>query len=103
MHVFPTGSLAAGAQLVRAIGELAGVDDHRVGVDVRPHGVTVSLITVTDSYFGMSRRDVELARGVGRSRTRLCRRPLRGPELAGHPRRHEHRGGHAVLAGRPRL
>ena len=61
---FPTGSLAAGAQLVRAIGELAGVDDHRVGVDVRPHGVTVSLITVTDSYFGMSRRDVELARQV---------------------------------------
>jgi 4a-hydroxytetrahydrobiopterin dehydratase len=58
---FRTGSFAAGARLVQAIGELPGVDDHPPDVDVRPDGVTVRLLTVADDYYGMSRRDVELA------------------------------------------
>ncbi len=59
---FRTGSFAAGARLVQAIGELPGVDDHPPDVDVRRDGVTVRLLTIADDYYGMSRRDVELAR-----------------------------------------
>src|SRR5260370_10552852 len=61
---FRTGSFAASARLVHAIGELVGVEDHHPDVDVRSGGVTVRLITVTDDYFGMSERDVELARHI---------------------------------------
>lgn len=61
---FKTGSLAEAAQLVRSVGELPGVDDHRVAIDVRNDGVTVSLVTIADDYMGMSQRDVELARGI---------------------------------------
>ncbi|MGH2377970.1 MAG: VOC family protein [Candidatus Limnocylindria bacterium] len=61
---FRTGSLAVAARLVRAIGELPGVDDHHVAIDVRNDGVTVSLITIADDYMGMSQRDVELARRI---------------------------------------
>ena len=43
---FRTGSFAAGARLVQAIGELPGVDDHPPDVDVRHDGVTVRLLTV---------------------------------------------------------
>ena len=61
---FRTGSFVAGARLVQAIGELPDVDDHHTDVDVRPDGVTVRLITISDDYYGMSRRDVELARQI---------------------------------------
>ncbi len=61
---FRTGSFGAGARLVAAISELAGLDDHHPDVDVRHDGVTVRLITVTEDYYGMSRRDVELARRI---------------------------------------
>lgn len=61
---FRTGSLAVAGRLLNAISELPGVDDHRVAIDVRNDGVTVSLITVADDYMGMSQRDVELARQV---------------------------------------
>jgi 4a-hydroxytetrahydrobiopterin dehydratase len=61
---FRTGSFAAGARLVGAIGELAGVDDLRPDVDVRHDGVTVRLLTRTDDYYGMSTGDVELARKI---------------------------------------
>jgi len=59
-----TGSFGASARLVPSIGELVGVEDHHRDVDVRSGGVTVRLITVTDDYFGMSERDVELARHI---------------------------------------
>jgi 4a-hydroxytetrahydrobiopterin dehydratase len=61
---FPTGSFAAGARLVHAIGELDGLEDHHPDVDVRFEGVTVRLITITHDHYGLSRRDVELARQV---------------------------------------
>ncbi len=61
---FRIGSFAAGARLVQAISELPGVDDHHPDVDVRHDGVTVRLLTMTDDYAGMSRRDVELARQI---------------------------------------
>ena len=61
---FRTGSFAAGARLVQAISELAGLDDHQPDVDLRHDGVTVRLITVSDDWYGMSTRDVELARQI---------------------------------------
>jgi 4a-hydroxytetrahydrobiopterin dehydratase len=61
---FRTGSFAASARLVQAISELAGVDEHRPDVDVRRDGVTVRLITYEDNYYGMSGRDVDLARRI---------------------------------------
>jgi 4a-hydroxytetrahydrobiopterin dehydratase len=63
---FPTGSFTKGARLVQAISELPGLDDHSPDVDLRPDGVTVRLLTKTDEYYGMSLRDVELARGISR-------------------------------------
>jgi 4a-hydroxytetrahydrobiopterin dehydratase len=61
---FRTGSFGAGARLVQAISELPGVDDHPPGVDLRHDGVTVRLIPITDDHYGMSRRDIELARRI---------------------------------------
>jgi 4a-hydroxytetrahydrobiopterin dehydratase len=61
---FRTGSFAAAARLVQGISELPDLDDHQPEVDVRHDGVTVRLITITDDYYGMSQRDVELARRI---------------------------------------
>jgi len=61
---FRTGSFEAGERLVHAISELPGLDDHHPDVDVRYRGVTVRLITITDDYYGLSERDVELARQI---------------------------------------
>jgi 4a-hydroxytetrahydrobiopterin dehydratase len=63
---FRTGSFTAGAQLVHAISELAGLDDHdhHPDLDLRYGGVTVRLITITDDYYGLSERDVKLARQI---------------------------------------
>jgi 4a-hydroxytetrahydrobiopterin dehydratase len=61
---FRTGSFAAGARLVHAISELAALDDHHPDVDLRYEGVTVRLITMAHDYFGLSQRDLELARKI---------------------------------------
>jgi 4a-hydroxytetrahydrobiopterin dehydratase len=61
---FRTGSFAAGARLVHAISQLAGLEDHHPDVDLRYGGVTVRLITITHDYYGLSERDVELARQI---------------------------------------
>jgi 4a-hydroxytetrahydrobiopterin dehydratase len=61
---FRTGSFAAGARLVQAIGELDGLGSHHPDVDVRFDGVTVRLITLTAEHYGMSERDVALARQI---------------------------------------
>lgn len=61
---FRTGSFATGARLVQEIGKLSGIDDHHTAVDLRHDGVTVRLLTTGDDYYGMSQRDVELARQI---------------------------------------
>ena len=61
---FRTGSFAAGARLVQAIGELAGLDAHPPDVDLRHDGVTVRLITVGHDWYGLTGRDLELARRI---------------------------------------
>ncbi len=61
---FRTASFAAGAKLVQAIGGLDGIHDNPPDVDLRPDGVTVRLLTKTAEWYGMSQRDVELARRI---------------------------------------
>jgi len=61
---FLTASLAASAELVQAIADATDDAGHPPDVDIRSRGVTVRLITVTNDYYGMSRRDVELARQI---------------------------------------
>src|SRR5438309_281982 len=61
---FRTGSFAAGTRLAQAIGALPDIDDHAPDVDVRPDSVTVRLLTSTDTYCGMTARDVALARQI---------------------------------------
>lgn len=60
--VFSTRSFAESARLVQAIGELDGVQDHPPAVDVRSDGVTLLLVTVEDDHYGMTERDVRVAR-----------------------------------------
>jgi 4a-hydroxytetrahydrobiopterin dehydratase len=61
---FRTGSFAGGARLLQRISELAGLGDHHPDADLRHRGVTVRLITITPDRFGLSQRDVELARQI---------------------------------------
>ena len=61
---FQTDSFATAARLLQAIAELEGIDDHRPDIDIRAAGVTVRLLTAGDDWWGMSRRDVELARRI---------------------------------------
>lgn len=61
---FGTGSFAAGARLALAIGDLDGLGPRQPDVDVRHDGVTVRLVTIADDRFGLSERDVELARQI---------------------------------------
>lgn len=61
---FRTGSLAAGARFVQAATELDGVDQHHPGLDLRSDAVTVRLVTRTGDRFGLSQRDVALARQI---------------------------------------
>ena len=61
---FRTGSFGAGARLVNAISELPGLDDHHPDVDVRHDGIIVRLISVAPDYYGLSERDLELARQI---------------------------------------
>jgi 4a-hydroxytetrahydrobiopterin dehydratase len=68
---FRTGSFAASARLVQAISQLPGVEDHKPDIDVRHDGVTVRLTTYTDDYYGMSQRDIEMARLISVAARRL--------------------------------
>src|SRR5215510_2543894 len=68
---FRTVSFAASARLVEAISQLPGVEDHNPDLDVRRDGVTVRLITYVGDYYGMSQRDVEMARLISAAARRL--------------------------------
>jgi len=68
---FRTGSLAAGARLVQAIGELPGVDDLQPDIDVRHDGVTVRMVAFIEGYGGMLQSHVELARKISAAARKL--------------------------------
>jgi 4a-hydroxytetrahydrobiopterin dehydratase len=59
---FASPSLARSARFVQAVAEIDGVDDHPPAIDIRPGGVTVRLVTLTDEFMGMTARDVDFAR-----------------------------------------
>ena len=64
-HAFyRTGSFAASTRFVAALADVAGVEDHPPHVDIRPGGVTVRLLTKSNEWYGMSRRDLDLARRI---------------------------------------
>lgn len=71
MTFFATDSLATSARLVEAIGAISGIDDHPPGIEIRPSGVTIHLVTAAYDFMGLSRRDVELAREISAVATRL--------------------------------
>ena len=61
---FRTGSFTTGAQFVRAVGELPGIEEHPPDIDLRPNRVIVRVLTATAEYYGMSKRDIEVARQI---------------------------------------
>ena len=61
---FRTRSFAEAVRFVQAIGAIAGVEGHPPDVDLRPHGVTVRLVTLTDAHMGMTTQDIAIARDV---------------------------------------
>ena len=75
--LFRTRSFAESARLIQAISELPDLENHAPDVDLRQDGVTVRLITITGNYYGISQRDVELARQISAA--------ARGLGLSGDP------------------
>lgn len=69
---FRTGSFAVGTRLVGAISELTDLDAHHPDVDLRHDGGVVRLITITDDSYGLSTRDIELARQISAVAHDLC-------------------------------
>jgi 4a-hydroxytetrahydrobiopterin dehydratase len=67
---FPTDSFATSARLVQAIAGLDGIAQH-AQVDIRAGGVTVRLVTLADDWYGMSQRDLALARGITEAAAQL--------------------------------
>ena len=61
---FPTGSFQQGVRLVDAISKVGGAEAGHPDIDLRLEGVTVRLITIENDYFGLTDRDVELARRI---------------------------------------
>jgi 4a-hydroxytetrahydrobiopterin dehydratase len=62
--MFRTRSFSAATRFAAAIGAMPGVEHHRPAIDIRDEGVTVQLLTVTETYRGMSQPDVDLAREI---------------------------------------
>jgi 4a-hydroxytetrahydrobiopterin dehydratase len=61
---FGTGSLAESAAFVQAIAELDGIEGHPPTIDIRPAGLTVTLLTRSDDFWGMTSRDLDVARAI---------------------------------------
>jgi 4a-hydroxytetrahydrobiopterin dehydratase len=62
-------SFSEGVEFLQAISETIKADGRKPDVDIRDGGVTIRLITVTDTHYGLMRADVDLARiisGVAR-------------------------------------
>jgi 4a-hydroxytetrahydrobiopterin dehydratase len=68
---YPTASYAESARFVDAIARLDGVEDHPPKVDIRRAGVTVRLLTEGPHHYGMSQRDVAIARAISDAARRL--------------------------------
>ncbi len=62
--MFRAQSFAAATRFAAAIGGLPNVEELTPAIDIRHDGVTVQLLTITETYRGMSQRDVALARAI---------------------------------------
>jgi 4a-hydroxytetrahydrobiopterin dehydratase len=62
--LFRVDSFATGARFVEAVSRLDGLDEQHAGIDLRPDSVSVRLLTTADDYWGLSERDVLLAREI---------------------------------------
>ncbi|MFD0373597.1 VOC family protein [Streptomyces sp. NPDC127114] len=63
---FRTGTFAAGARFVAELAALPETADRAPDVDVRPDGVTVRLVTVTDELYGLTEHHPALAQRISR-------------------------------------
>lgn len=61
---YRTSGLDESARLVAAVAALEGIGEHPPAIDIRAHGVTFRLVSVSDDYYGMTERDVEGARRI---------------------------------------
>jgi 4a-hydroxytetrahydrobiopterin dehydratase len=61
---YAADSFAAGAGFVASIATLDGLGPHQPDVDLRHDGAYVRLITYTADLFGLTDRDLELARAI---------------------------------------
>lgn len=61
---FRAESFGKSARLVAAVAGISGVDGHPPAVDVRHDGVTICLVTSTSEGYGMTTRDLEIARAI---------------------------------------
>ena len=66
---YATDSFQVSARLVAAIGHIDGIEEHPPRVDIRHDGVTVFFLTKSSERYGLSTRDLELARAVERLAT----------------------------------
>src|SRR3954447_8019093 len=58
---YPTDSLATSSRFLTALVDVPGLADHRFGIDVRPDGVSVRLVTLREDMMGLTQHDLELA------------------------------------------
>ena len=68
---FPTDSFGASASLVEAISELNDIADHYPDIDVRRDGVTMRLVAIAPDHYGLTQRDLEVARRVSEAARQL--------------------------------
>jgi 4a-hydroxytetrahydrobiopterin dehydratase len=61
---YPTASLAESARLVEAIADIDGVESDPPRIDIRRDGVTIRLLTERHDHYGMTQRDIEIARAI---------------------------------------
>ncbi len=61
---FATPTLDQAARFVAGIAALPAIETHLPDIDIRPGGVTVRLVTADEQDYGMSARDIELAREI---------------------------------------
>jgi len=61
---FRTASFTESVDLVRAIGDSIKANGQQPDIDIRDDGVTARLLTVTDTHYGMTGAEVDLARKI---------------------------------------
>ncbi len=61
---FRTASFTESVDLVRGIGDSIKANGQQPDIDIRDDGVTARLLTVTDTHYGMTGAEVDLARKI---------------------------------------